>query len=162
MTDVADNLPGYMQYLDLIRDCIALFSLKPLPPNQVETQHVFERLWGRDYVYAAEDDRQHSKDVKSVEYNQEAHMLKREKERERRGRKKKLCAESEAGTPEPGLLETVPASQRITTAEQNDQPEGQPVAGDDSMDTAGDEGEDEDEQRRSRLKVRRCSIGELV
>jgi hypothetical protein len=35
-TNVADNLPNYKQYLDLIRDCITVFRLPKLPKNQIE------------------------------------------------------------------------------------------------------------------------------
>lgn len=36
-TDVASNLPGVMQYLDLVRDAAAAFGLSELPPNSIET-----------------------------------------------------------------------------------------------------------------------------
>ena len=36
-TNVASNLPGYMQYLDLIREPQLAFGLSVLPPNTVET-----------------------------------------------------------------------------------------------------------------------------
>jgi hypothetical protein len=67
MTVVADNLPGYMQYLDLIRDCIEIFSLEPLPPNVV--QHVFSGFGGRSWAYAGEDNRLHRKDGKSEKFD---------------------------------------------------------------------------------------------
>lgn len=76
MTVVADNLPEYMQYLDLIRDCIDVFGLEPLPPNVVEKKHVFGGLWDRPYTYAAEDHVQHRNDVKSTKFvPKKAHVL---------------------------------------------------------------------------------------
>ena len=36
-TRVASNLPGVMQYLDLVRDAATAFSLPELPPNDIET-----------------------------------------------------------------------------------------------------------------------------
>ena len=56
---MANNLTGYMQYLDLIRDCIELFSLEPMPPNEVETQHPFKSHVSCSYAYAGEDNRHH-------------------------------------------------------------------------------------------------------
>ncbi|KAK6434847.1 hypothetical protein LTR95_008966 [Oleoguttula sp. CCFEE 5521] len=37
ITDVAENLPGVMQYLDLLRNCVNVFNLTPLPDNVVGT-----------------------------------------------------------------------------------------------------------------------------
>jgi hypothetical protein len=62
-TTVADNITGYMQYLDLVRDCISVFGLEPLPANDVRNAHRLSRnttmLHGE---YAMEDDRHHSGD----------------------------------------------------------------------------------------------------
>ena len=88
MTVVADNLPDYMQYLDLVRDCIELFSLEPLPPNVVETQHIFGTLYRRSYAYAAEDNRLHRKDEKSEKFDLTVRNASQAKQRERRSRKK--------------------------------------------------------------------------
>lgn len=64
---VADNLPGYMQYLDLIRDCIELFALERLPPNVV--QHVFSGIGGQTWAYAGEDNRLHRTHGKSEKFD---------------------------------------------------------------------------------------------
>ena len=55
-TVVADNLPGVMQYLDLVRDCIEIFGLLKLPPNEVQHAHAFDGTMGRSFKYAAADD----------------------------------------------------------------------------------------------------------
>ena len=55
-TVVADNLPGVMQYLDLVRDCIEIFDLLRLPPNDVQNAHSFDGTMGRSFKYAAADD----------------------------------------------------------------------------------------------------------
>jgi hypothetical protein len=89
MTVVADNLPDYMQYLDLVRDCIELFALEPLPPNEVETQHVFGRVYNRSYAYAAEDHRLHAKDERSEIFDLTEHSRWQEQGRKRRSNKKK-------------------------------------------------------------------------
>jgi hypothetical protein len=64
MTVVADNLPGYMQYLDLLRDCIEVFALTALPPNVVLSAHPFHGTMDRSYEYAAYDHTHHQKDTK--------------------------------------------------------------------------------------------------
>jgi hypothetical protein len=60
-TTVADNITGYMQYLDLVRDCISVFGLEPLPANDIRTAH---QLSGNTTMlhhgeYAMEDARHH-------------------------------------------------------------------------------------------------------
>jgi hypothetical protein len=54
-TVVADNLPGVMQYLDLVRDCIVIFDLPRLPPNDVQKAHAFDETVGQPFRYAACD-----------------------------------------------------------------------------------------------------------
>jgi len=54
-TVVADNLPGVMQSLDLVRDCIAIFNLPRLPPNDVQHAHTFDGTMGQPFKYAACD-----------------------------------------------------------------------------------------------------------
>jgi hypothetical protein len=144
MTTVADNLPGYMQYLDLIRDCIAVFSLKPLPPNQVESQHIFGNLWGRDYAYAAEDIQQDRNEPKSTKYDPVAHDLQRQKDKEQRERKK-LCVGSRADTIGSSLPESTSASRGTTTVQRGSRLEGRRVANDDSVKSVDGEHEDVDE-----------------
>jgi hypothetical protein len=56
-TIVADNLPGVMQYLDLVRDCIEIFDLPRLPLNDVQHAHAFDGTMGRSFKYAAGDDK---------------------------------------------------------------------------------------------------------
>jgi hypothetical protein len=115
MTVVADNLPGYMQYLDLIRDCITLFSLEPMPPNEVETQHVYGRLWDRSFAYAAGDDKHHRNHVKSEQWDAAVHYDQLSKARKRRNKKKEHSIESETTS---NMPETGSDSQpEVTTAE---------------------------------------------
>ena len=45
-----------MQYLDLVRDCIEVFGLPRLPPNDVQHAHAFDGTMGRPFKYAACDD----------------------------------------------------------------------------------------------------------
>lgn len=52
---MADNLPGLMQYLDLVRDCIEIFDLPRLPPNVIQHAHAFDGTMGRPFKYAACD-----------------------------------------------------------------------------------------------------------
>jgi hypothetical protein len=58
---VTDIIPGYMQFLDLVRDCISVFGLEPLPVNDVRTAHPLSSnttmLHGE---YMMEDVRHHS------------------------------------------------------------------------------------------------------
>jgi len=54
-TIVADNLPGVMQYLDLVRDCISVFDLPRLPPNEIQEAHPFDGSMNRSFKYAAYD-----------------------------------------------------------------------------------------------------------
>ena len=44
-----------MKYLDLVRDCIEVFDLPKLPPNDVQHAHVFDGTVGRSFKYAACD-----------------------------------------------------------------------------------------------------------
>lgn len=55
-TTVADNLPGCMQYLDLVRDCIDIFSLEKLPPNIVQTANTVGGTDGDDDDHDGDDD----------------------------------------------------------------------------------------------------------
>jgi hypothetical protein len=57
-TVVAENLPGCMQYLDLVRDCISVFGLATLPPNVVQTSHPLSSgsiLEARNSGFVSED-----------------------------------------------------------------------------------------------------------
>ena len=98
MTVVADNLPGYMQYLDLIRDCIKLLSLEPLPPNKVETQHVFGGLGGFSYAYAGEDNRHHRKHGKSEKFDLTERNRWLNQGRKRRNKKRQRLLESQGSS----------------------------------------------------------------
>lgn len=51
--DVASNLPGYMQYLDLIRDAQYAFRLPELPPNVIEKKSEIV-----DEIYRKTDNRE--------------------------------------------------------------------------------------------------------
>jgi hypothetical protein len=55
---VANNLPGSMQYLDLVRDCIDIFSLEELLPNDVQTANTVGGAEDDedDYWYAEDDE----------------------------------------------------------------------------------------------------------
>ena len=81
-TDVADNLLGVMQYLDLVRDAAFAFGLLDLPAKAIETKN---RLTGE--YYASEDAKQHRKDLPSSKYDRDAQLDKRDKAK--RGRKAK-------------------------------------------------------------------------
>lgn len=89
MTVVANNLPGYMQYLDLIRDCIELFSLEPMPPNEVETEHEFNSDVNVSYSYAGEDNRHHRLHGASEKFELTEYNSWLEQGRKRRSKKKK-------------------------------------------------------------------------
>lgn len=78
-TDVADNLPGVMQYLDLVRDAVYAFGLPELPANVV---HHENRSTGRSY--AAEDDHNNRNKDLATEYDEEAHKDELEKKRRER------------------------------------------------------------------------------
>lgn len=83
-TRVANNLPGVMQYLDLIRDAIAVFDLRPLPANLVEKHNP---LTMQDY---ADDDARLNRTVKLGKwYDEDAQKDQREKAKQRRETKKK-------------------------------------------------------------------------
>lgn len=76
---MANNLPSYMQYLDLIRDCISLLSIPvELPENVVEEAHVYHNYRGRDYRYAACDNKYNRKDEKSKPFDHDGVVDKRE------------------------------------------------------------------------------------
>jgi hypothetical protein len=95
MTAVANNLPGYMQYLDLIRDCIELFSLEPMPPNEVETEHEFNSDVNLSYSYAGEDNRHHRTHSASEKFELAEYNCWLEQGRKRRSNKKKRELESQ-------------------------------------------------------------------
>lgn len=82
-THVADNLPGVMQYLDLIRDACAVFGLPPIPANVVETHNA---MTGKEY--ANEDDRRHKNDVASRPYDRDKQLDDRDKSAGRRRNKR--------------------------------------------------------------------------
>lgn len=49
-----------MQYLDLVRDCIEIFDLPRLPPNDVRHAHAFDGTMDQPSKYAACDDQWNS------------------------------------------------------------------------------------------------------
>ena len=65
---------GYMQYLDLVRDCIEVFGLEPLPPNDVRTAHELsdDTILRGHAEYAAEDIRLNGSDRAVSEFNENA------------------------------------------------------------------------------------------
>ena len=87
-TNVANNLPGVMQYLDLIRTATFAFSLPNLPPNVVEEQ---DALTGEEYAH--EDARLQQRAVVSTEYDRDEQLDRRDNNRQRKQMKK---AEKEA------------------------------------------------------------------
>ena len=87
-----------MQYLDLIRDCIKLLSLEPLPPNKVETQHVFGGLGGFSYAYAGEDNRHHRKHGKSEKFDLTERNRWLNQGRKRRNKKRQRLLESQGSS----------------------------------------------------------------
>lgn len=97
MTVVANNLPGYMQYLDLIRDCIEVFSLEPLPPNEVETEHPFNSAVSLSYAYAGEDHRLHRNHGKSEKFDITIYNNILAQERKRRRKRTRQDSEVKEG-----------------------------------------------------------------
>ena len=86
-THVANNLPGVMQYLDLVRDASFACGLPSLPKNVIEKENSLTRQ-----AYAQEDAKQH-KTPKTWEIYDKASLLdKREKDKEARKRKKEGIA----------------------------------------------------------------------
>jgi hypothetical protein len=75
MAVVADKLLGYMQYLDVVGDCITIFSLQQSSRNEVEIQRVYGSLHGCSYAYASKGDRNHRSDVKSKEHDAARHFF---------------------------------------------------------------------------------------
>lgn len=84
---MTDNLPGYMQYLDLIRDCISAFSLPALPDNVVETAHVFQGTMSQSYAYAEVDNKWQREVVNSEYWCPTTHALSLDNSRKRRKEK---------------------------------------------------------------------------
>lgn len=130
MTVVANNLPGYMQYLDLVRDCIDVFSLEPLPPNEVETKHPFDGISTQSFAYAAFDHLHHQQDVKSEKYEPTLHWLLRTAESKRRAKKKQSRTESIASDDASKARVTPPNSQLEGTEQDSN-------AGEPSVDDGG-------------------------
>ena len=61
-TRVANNLPGVMQYLDLVRDAIFAFELTPLPDN---------KIWSRNGVWKRE---KHKHDLEKTFADEDAEL----------------------------------------------------------------------------------------
>lgn len=94
-TTIANNLPGYMQYVSLIRDCIEAFGgLPALPPNVTETEHPLHGYNGRDYRYADYDSKHHMRDQVSKPWSASLQLFQREAATARR--RAKVKAEKEA------------------------------------------------------------------
>lgn len=95
-TQVAENLPGVMQYLDLVDDANIAFGLAALPARIVITKN---SLTGE--IYADEDAKPHMKVEASEAYDEEAMNKKRDKaaesrrlREEKRKEKKAIAGES--------------------------------------------------------------------
>lgn len=131
MTVVADNLPGYMQYLDLVRDCIDVFSLKPLPPNEVKTKHRFDGLSNQSFTYAAFVHSHHQKDVKSEKYVPAVHWLLKRAESKRRAKKRQSLIEPKASDEASKASVTLPSSQLEAT--EQDSNAGESSVGDNGV-----------------------------
>lgn len=82
-TAVANNLPGVMQYLDLVRDAGSVFGLEQLPRNQLE---MFNEMTRQDY--AQEDARLNRNAVTWEHFDKEALLDRREKAKMYRKKKK--------------------------------------------------------------------------
>lgn len=78
-THVASNLPGVMQYLDLVRDCTFALGLPDIPDNVVEETNP---LTGENYV--VEDKRLNKTDQLSRKYDQAEQLDQRDKKAKRR------------------------------------------------------------------------------
>lgn len=83
-TDVASNLPGVMQFLDLVRDACFAFGLPDLPANVVETRNA---LIGEDYT--VEDAIQHKNDRPYTHYDPVKQQQKEQAQKEKRETKRK-------------------------------------------------------------------------
>ncbi|KAK5128712.1 hypothetical protein LTR85_000045 [Meristemomyces frigidus] len=82
-TNVANNLPGVMQYLDLVRDACAAFSLPTLPSNSLATRNDLT-----DKQYADDDAKHNKKDVASKWYDKDEQRDRRDRNAGHRRRKK--------------------------------------------------------------------------
>ncbi|EMC94798.1 hypothetical protein BAUCODRAFT_25913 [Baudoinia panamericana UAMH 10762] len=82
-THVANNLPGVMQYLDLVRTACTAFGLPALPPNKVHRSNPTTDHW-----YADEDAKQHRNHVSSKPYDRIIQQDARDKAKRKRKTKK--------------------------------------------------------------------------
>lgn len=86
-----------MQYLDLVRDCIAVFSLCPLPPNDIQTAHTFSNSFDASYTYETNDIKQHRDHQKTGHpYSAERHEQSKEAAKKRKDKKKQERLELDA------------------------------------------------------------------
>ena len=86
-TKVASNLPGVMQYLDLVRDAVFAFGLPELSPTVVEKRNGVTGEW-----YADDDDRMQKYAVASKKYDGDDHQDR--KDRAKAVRRKKRAAKN--------------------------------------------------------------------
>lgn len=131
-----------MQYLDLIRDCIAVFSLPALPDNHVETAHVFQGTMSQSYAYEEVDNKWQKEDVKSEYWCPTMNALRLDSSRRRRKAKAEAKKASTGAQPATSAS-LVPASE---TAEslgdaENDIEEAQESSAPRLIEDAEDEGE---------------------
>lgn len=90
-TTVANNLPGCMQYIDLVRDCIEVFKdhgLPRLPTTIVEEQHAFHIPGLLDYRYADVDAKEQRYERLSTPWSKEVQDAKRGVKRKRKDEKR--------------------------------------------------------------------------
>lgn len=90
-TRVANNLPGVMQYLDLVRDAGYAFGLPDLPENKVDGK---DELTGRDY--ADEDNKLSRNGSLAYPYDEEKQKRTREMDKQKRQKKKEMMSGGES------------------------------------------------------------------
>lgn len=147
---MADNLPGVLQYLDLLRDAIFAFGLPQLPANQVEKVNAST---GREY--AGEDDRRNRNKKLATEYDEEAHRDGKERARQKRHAKARAEREAKAG----GQSVTFVADGKKTEAV------GERADSEGSAEMSESDGDDSDEEaaaREASVEAAFANLSELV
>lgn len=117
-TAVANNLPGVMQYLDLVRDAASVFGLERLPRNRLE---MFNEMTKQNY--AQEDARMNRHAITSEPFDKEALLDKREKAKMYRKKKKADARPSSGSNTEPSfnILSSInSATSSVETTDEDD------------------------------------------
>lgn len=132
-TRVADNLPGMMQYLDLIRDAITAFGLPELSLNVIESENALTHD-----AYAGDDARLNKRVRLGKWYDEEAQTDRREKAKQKRNARKEL----EKGARESAALRTLTdagtVDETAASREVTEEP-ALPIADDEVISEAGEQ-----------------------